>query len=339
MEKRKNKIHFFEKILPGLLTLFTGKERERIEDIDWSPNLWVHNIFRVYEMFFWRRAGIRAEVSALTYRDESGKDIVEYQFHTLEAAFAHLEGMIRNAFKVQWIPIRVYRPQLASIGGMQIPGKSPYLFAIAYDNTGFTTYGSQPRTVSITVAGSNRLMVMHTSSISDPGSSMPTYNSVAATEYRRGSFPGVGRTGSVISGLVAPATGSNTASFPSSGTNLLGQATSYTGASQTGQPDSSGTTSGSGTTITATTTVVAANCWLIGVGSDTVGGGYSNGTGTIRQTSGNGAFFFDSNGTVGTGSQSKTMTMSNGSWEALAVSIASSVSPNISSNMFRLSKA
>lgn len=120
--------------------------------------------------------------------------------------------------------------------------------------------------------------------------------------------------------LVNPATGSNalTASWSSAGLAYI-EGMSYTGASQTGQPDSSntaGSTAGVGTSFSAATTVVAANCWLVGAGYAT------NGIGTtftasgltsinVQQQNANATELgMDSNGTVSTGSQSLGWTQS-----------------------------
>lgn len=323
---RGKRAHWARLIIPQIITLFTKRERY-IPDIEWSEKSWTHNAFRAWEAVFGRAYGpngvgdtIRVEVSVAVW-EENGKILTSHQFHSFESVVAHAEGLIRGLVQKR-IPFKIYIPQLASAGPGFPVMQSPYLFAIAYDNADGTTYGSQPRTVSIAVSGSNRGMAMHTSSISDPGSSMPTYNAVAATEVGRGTFPGAGRTGSVLSFLVAPATGTNTASFPSSGSGLLGQASSYTGTHQTTPADSHANTSGSGTTVTGTTTVVAANCWLVSGSSDAGGSGYANGTATLRKTSGNGAALWDSAGTVSTGSQSKTITMSSAAWEAVTMSVA-----------------
>ncbi len=104
--------------------------------------------------------------------------------------------------------------------------------------------------------------------------------------------------------LIAPSTGSNNVVISATATSILGASTSFTGANQSGQPDSSNSNSGSAiTSLTTSTTVVAANCWLVGVGGVSTGTP-TGGTGTTIRNSGFGASTMDSNATVGTGSQS-----------------------------------
>lgn len=109
-------------------------------------------------------------------------------------------------------------------------------------------------------------------------------------------------------------------------TNFISISSSYyTGAKQTGQPDSSATpTAASGTSFSASTTVVASNCWLVSLTRDAAGGiAASTGT-TLRGdfVTAVGPAFADSNGTVGTGSQSMSFTGSNGAWSSVIFSMA-----------------
>lgn len=104
--------------------------------------------------------------------------------------------------------------------------------------------------------------------------------------------------------LIAPATGANNVVITASASSILGASTSFTGASQTGQPDSSNSNSGSAiTSLTTSTTVVASNCWLVGIGGVSTGTP-TGGSGTTIRNSGFGVSTIDSNATVGTGSQS-----------------------------------
>lgn len=133
-----------------------------------------------------------------------------------------------------------------------------------------------------------------------------TYNGVAMTLVNK-TFVAADRYRYLFY-LLAPATGANNVVITSStsGGYKGGNAISYTGASQTGQPDSNATAETTGTTITPTTTVVASNCWLVSVAG--VGGASpAAGAGaTIRGTA-QAVTFFDSAGTVATGSQGMTI--------------------------------
>jgi len=86
---------------------------------------------------------------------------------------------------------------------------------------------------------------------------------------------------------------------------IYGHALYYTGASQTGIPDSQNT--GAATSnLTLSTTVVGTGCWLVSVARNALNGIPTAGTGTtVRENDAAYAIATgDSNGTVGTGSQS-----------------------------------
>lgn len=87
----------------------------------------------------------------------------------------------------------------------------------------------------------------------------------------------------------------------------------YTGAKQTGQVDSSNTGTSSATTVlTIATTVVEANCWYVMFHKDGAGGQTYTASGVLASIRANadagGIIIADSNATVGTGSQSGTLT-------------------------------
>jgi hypothetical protein len=127
--------------------------------------------------------------------------------------------------------------------------------------------------------------------------------------------------------LLGPTSGNKTLRvFQSGGDYIQVAAASYTGVQQTGQPDSQADHAGQTPPVTATTTVVAANCWLIGGASDaSTGSTLAAGSGTsLRATDSpnNIEAIFDSNGTVGTGSQSLHINNPGGSgtvWNVLSL--------------------
>jgi hypothetical protein len=128
--------------------------------------------------------------------------------------------------------------------------------------------------------------------------------------------------------LLAPSAGTATiaANYSASNDSTIFSA-SYTGVKQTGFPDSTATgaiTSGT-TSRTLSTTVVLGGCWLVAViGNDT--GLISAGTGTTLRSvysSANNQALFDSNGTVGTGTQSLQGTwMTSGDSSGIILSMA-----------------
>lgn len=143
-----------------------------------------------------------------------------------------------------------------------------------------------------------------------------TYNAVAATEVdEQVASDGTDSVRLSLYILAAPATGANNVVATISGTlngskQFAVNAQTYTGAAQTGQPDSTGNftaTGSSAASVTVSTTVVASNTWLVGGASENQGdiaaGAAGAGT-TYRGSAQFNMYGADSNGTVGTGSQS-----------------------------------
>ncbi len=162
--------------------------------------------------------------------------------------------------------------------------------------------------------------------VSVPAVTGVTYNSVAMTQIGTTSSQGSssGNQTTSLWYLIAPATGHNNVVISTSGSPfaIVSGSVSYTGANQTGQPDSYTVGSTTNTTDYAlSTTVVAANCWLI-IASKNDGGIPGAGTGTTSRVAGaNGIGMMDSGGTVSTGSQ--TLHSTNGSsinWNGLIAS-------------------
>ncbi len=112
--------------------------------------------------------------------------------------------------------------------------------------------------------------------------------------------------------LAGPATGTHSVVVStSSACYITGLSTSYTGGHQTTPIDSHvEAVAGSASSLTATTTVVASGCWLVGMGRSNISP-VDAGTGTTeraQETDFNSGGLCDSNGTVGTGSQSLQIT-------------------------------
>ena len=167
--------------------------------------------------------------------------------------------------------------------------------AIALDTT---TTGSGGTSWSHTCTGSNLILWVHTFG----GTSAVTYNSVSMISAGTVAS-GAGRASTELWYLVNPATGSNTITLTGGSGN---GAASYTGAKQTGQLDSTNTsTVGTAqSSITISTTVVDANSWLVIATADGQGG-ETGGTGTtIRRLNANGLALADSNAGLGAGSRS-----------------------------------
>lgn len=292
------------KILAYILGTLTRHNRQRVvlgRDFEWASKSWTHNVFRAYEMLFWRSVGIRREAAAAF--GENGTII--RQFFTLEAVLSHLEHLLRSklAFKI----VRVYVPAFSPVGGLPI-SSVPYLFAIAYDNSAASTAGTDTgKTLSFTQSGSNTLLLTHAGAVASTTGF--TWNASAMTQIGTTQVTDVGEDfnlwafvgGSGTQNIVSTCSGSTFNCFV---------ATSYSGVNQSVTPDStnSGTSAASQSSYTLATTVVASNCWTFeAVGSSNLAP--TNGTNATLRLVGTNIFIsaFDSNGTVGTGSISMTV--------------------------------
>lgn len=164
-------------------------------------------------------------------------------------------------------------------------------------------------TWSHTCSGTNRILWVGLLDQSGGGASLitgVTYNGVAMT-----------RVGTVLADrwttlwvLANPATGANNVVATASSSTVIGGASvSYTGAKQTAQPDSSNTGTSATAALTVSTTVVLTNCWIVSVFRSAAHNIVNSSGFTVRQSQFTGTLVVgDSNGTVGTGSQSVSVT-------------------------------
>lgn len=188
--------------------------------------------------------------------------------------------------------------------------------AIAFDAAvdGGLTLSGTSLTWSHTVTGSNPILfvgVFGDLVSGDPTCGLitgVTYNGVSLTQIPTNSpvFTPSDRCGYLFY-LAGPATGTHDVVV--SGFVLMviaGVSASYTGAKQTGIPDSSAqNTATSANDITTTTTVVAANSWTILYERNTFGAATAGTGSTQRVSSANGIGLFDSNGPLAAGAQSQ----------------------------------
>lgn len=246
-----------------ILQFISGKARYK-PIITWSDRSWVHNIFRVYELIFGRRFGIRAEISS--YFDGQR---AFYYAHSFEGACALLETSIRDLFRFK-LPVRVWIPQLATPG---LPKVSlPFMFAIAHDADSKIGAASttSPATWNHTCTGSNGLLVaMFEVKTTTNTFISGLYNSIAMTHLAGASI--VDATNAIAFDYwykIGPSTGSNAISISfttGASRRLIGVATSLTGVSaQDASNTASGTVSGSTPQPSVSVTTVADNCWVIG---------------------------------------------------------------------------
>ena len=202
--------------------------------------------------------------------------------------------------------------------------------AISFDAKGGNFTNTNPITTltwSHTCTGSNRIIFVTGRASESSDDMTATYGGVSMTKVTTTLGAASDRIWLFV--LHAPATGANNVvltkpSFTAG--QMDGSSASYTGALQTSTVDSFGNNTANSTTGTVSTTVVASNCWLVGGIRGNSGGASSDGTGTVTRS---GAFIADtssqtcisdSNGTVGTGSQSLNWNMPSAIWYAVAAS-------------------
>lgn len=201
--------------------------------------------------------------------------------------------------------------------------------AIAFDTeTDGGSSGATSLTWSHTCSGSNRLLFVATLQAvegTDDITSM-TYGGVSMTRVA-----GIQSPGDRFIGLwyvIAPASGANNVVVNFTGNFMNGYSMSYTGCKQSSQPDSSNsTTTGTSTTFSISTTVVASNCWVIAHANNinrnsTVGASTTNRAPATPNTQSD--TVGDSNGAVGTGSQTLNFTAAAGagSWGGIIASFS-----------------
>lgn len=275
--------------LPTLLATLTGHSRQIVipgKDFEWSRQSWTHNLFRVYELVFGRREGIRAETSSWITGSTT-----YYAAHSFEGACALTETYIRGLL-ASWkpAPLRIFIPILQTTAGFPIP-TSPYLFAIALDavTQSFGQAAGTTATLAHTATGSNLLATCQVDTNNHVGSGITSvvYNGTGMTGTGDVANDGSANLVSVyLYWLASPSTGAQTITVTGAvsydGYSMA--CTSYSGAAQTGIPDAHSKTQNTvaTTSCTLTVTTVADNSWLVGAFRTEVGGA-TFGTGTTSR--------------------------------------------------------
>lgn len=280
--------------IPKLIEKLTGKKRY-MPTIEWSSNSWTHNAFRVYEMICGKRWGITTEAWTGEVSIEVNgrmRNVIVHEFFTFEATVAHFETNVREFlskiknFDFEFhLPYKLYIYKLQPIGGapmeMGIFG-SPYAFAIAIDATTAVsaTNGVSNKTFSHTSSGSDRIL-WGAFGCSTSTLSSSSYNSVALT---RAVQVNLQSSWSELWYLVANATGSNTVSITTAGSNsITGGVFTFTGASQTGVPDAThadASQTSATTSYSHSITTIADNCMIVMSGRANGGATLTAGTNT-----------------------------------------------------------
>jgi hypothetical protein len=211
--------------------------------------------------------------------------------------------------------------------------------AIAFDAVVKSNGGGSANTYSFshTTSGTNRILFVYAES-NDDGDRITsvTYNSVGLTKI--GSSVGVPPASGLsvfvsVWYLINPASGSNTVTINRSTTNanvIIGIALSYTGALQSGVPDSSNT--GTGTAVTSlslSTTTVANNSWAFAIMANNGGATWTATTGTER-LAGNREVLDTNGGVSPAGSTTLAASSSSQNVAGMIVSFAPAITANTS---------
>jgi len=307
-------------MLLKLLAYLTGELRYK-QDFVPSSSL-VCTLFRVYEQIFGRRADIRAEGALINN--------VSYSY-TWEHYLATMEGLIVGFFKRNLPKFSiVYIPQL-QLAGLARGGVSPFRFAIAYDTaTKADAAAGVSATFSYTVTGSNPVLLAMPAFQQNNSVTNITYNSASMTdcgdgrEYSGDSSPGA----SQLFYKTGPSTGTNNIAVTADASvewNIA--AASYSGCSQSNQPDAhnvNNAPSDTGSNAVILTTTNNPGCWAVSFFHQ-AGGTVAAGTGVTARTSvgANYVFAGDSYGTITPSSTySTTWTFTGGSAGSIQFSVA-----------------
>ncbi len=207
--------------------------------------------------------------------------------------------------------------------------------AIAFDNSSSGSgVGSSTFSWNHTCAGSNRILLIGIfwRKTSAQTLNSVTYNGVAMTQIGTDINNGLSNINYSVFYIIAPAVGPNTilATWSASIIIFSGVSLSYTGVKQTGQPDSFNNGFNSNSTITVATNVVGSGCWGIGFCTSDAGLGVSTLTSDktdrvlVTNNYNRGS---DTNGIIGTGSQSIQFTQDGSASSRLNLAFYISISP------------
>ena len=194
--------------------------------------------------------------------------------------------------------------------------------ATSSDNNSTEGWSSTTITWSHTCTGSDRILFVYVRAHTSDVVTGITYDSSAMTQIAK-----VQRTSdrwNYLYYIVAPSTGANNIVVTASeAIAYICDASSYTGANQTGVPDASTTQNATGTSVTTTLTTIANNSWIIltAHGFELVAGTNSY----LRIADSSGIALFDTNKDITpAGSTGMTVTMDN---SLLVTTIMASFAP------------
>ncbi len=308
--------------LPKLMAVITRHPRY-IPKIEWSGGkLVTHDVFRLYELLFGRRFGIRIESSVEPVLVD-GKVVDKHNFYTVEAFLVFWECAIRDYLKnleFGFEFVRLPSFQLAGLMGQEEDGIRIPIFVLAIantgtENTGFTASGTTCSR-NISTSGSDRAVI----------GAVWTWN--AAQTYTTTTYAGVtmselgtraGDFGDIrLVGCHDATTGSNAMISNTSGsmqhfTTAAAYSGVASGSAAAAFPDTAASGTTTSTTVTGTMTTSVANSWVFLHGrtpSRAMTAGANTYARATNTTSGDAVKLFDSNADRASGSNSLIYTWS-----------------------------
>lgn len=330
-------------ILPKILAKITGQKRDKVS-ILWNEQIITPNLFRLWEIVFWRRHGIKCEHAVDFWTDEYGVVHEKYYLYSWESKIAYSERFVRayaydtvksvkNTLKYwDWKMSRLipqfgavfgaFQPQFAFEGAYTIPaeGQRPtgYVFAIAYDSLPQDQLGSATPTVDIG-SSSNRILLCSTQGANGSDSvSAVTWNTTETMTKQASQQTGSNRFQTIWS-LTPVGTGSHGAVIV--GTLDIETFIVYSGVAQTGQPHNATTASGTSATSSISITTAGSTDWIFASLNNSASGQTPDGNTTKRSGGSNSTNAAnDSNGTASPTSLGYTFTSS--AWGAVGVSFS-----------------
>lgn len=301
--------------LPKIIATLTRHPRY-VPIIEWSHGqLITHDVFRLYELVFGRRFGIRAE-SSVEQVLVNGRTVDKYSFYTVEAFLVFWECEIRKylkSFKFGFEFVELPKFQLAGLAGQRDGMRIPiFVFSIsntATENTGFTSSGLTCSR-NISTSGSDRAVI----------GAVWTWN--AAQTYTKTTYAGVDMTelgsragdfGNIrLVGCHNATTGSNAMISNTSGnmqhfTTAAAYSGVASGSAAAAFPDLSTNGTVNAVTVTATMTTSVTDSWVFlharTPSRATTAGANTFGR-TSNTTSADSVRIFDSNAARASGSNS-----------------------------------
>ena len=288
--------------------LVTRQNRAPV-DIEWSSTSWTHNVFRLYEKLFWRKAGIRCELSLSAQLQPDGTHLFDIKLHTLEATLSHIEGRVRQSFR------EAFAYMLTPVPQWQL-------------SRGAIAFGQNVTNGAITPSGSDRMLIAGIFNINNDIGAV-SFGGTACNQIDTANLA-ANRNGYVYM-LKAPATSSNSlANVGASNYTLY----NYTGVIQNdtvGTIDGRTETTGSSAAPSGTHTAVASGAWTwcaIFVNSQTATtSGFTNMANQTGQGSPSSAQIDSGDTGQASGPETQSLTASDsGAWYVQQTSMAPSAS-------------